>query len=160
MYHKYRNGVVSMKSCFLFGHADCPDDILLRIEAAIEKIYVQREVSVFYVGDRGRFDSLAATAVKRVKLRHPDIQLHLLLAYHPGERTVNLTDGFDGSYYPPLEGMPRQYAIVRANKFMIGCADAFICYVKHLGNTRKLLEYAQKRQKKEGVPIENVAEED
>ena len=118
-----------MKSCFLFGHADCPDDILLRIEAAIEKIYVQREVSVFYVGDRGRFDSLAATAVKRVKLRHPDIQLHLLLAYHPGERTVNLTDGFDGSYYPPLEGVPRQYAIVRANKFMIGCADAFICYI-------------------------------
>ena len=43
---------------------------------------------------------------------------------------------------------------------MIGCADSLICYVKHLGNTRKLLECAQKRQKKEGIPIENVAEED
>ena len=149
-----------MKSCFMFGHADCPDDMLPRIEAAIEDFYAERDVSVFYVGDRGRFDSLAATAVKRAKLRHPDIQLHLLLAYHPGERTVNLSDGFDGSYYPPLEGVPRQYAIVRANKFMIGCADSVICYVKHLGNTRKLLECAQKRQKKEGIPIENVAEED
>ena len=147
------------KICFMFGHADCPDDMLPKIEAAIEEVYEQQEVSVFYVGDRGRFDSLATTAVKRAKMRHPDIQLHLLLAYHPGERAVNLTDGFDGSYYPPLEGVPRQYAIVRANKFMIGCADSFICYVKHLGNTRKLLEYAQKRQQTEGVPIENVAEE-
>ena len=149
-----------MKSCFMFGHADCPDDMLPKIEAAIEEFYVRQGVSVFYVGDRGRFDSLAATAVKRAKLSHPDIQLHLLLAYHPGERAVNLTDGFNGSYYPPLEGVPRQYAIVRANKFMIGCADSLICYVKHLGNAEKLLEYALKRQQKEGITIENVAEED
>lgn len=69
-----------MKSCFMFGHADCPDDMLPRIEAAIEEFYMQREISAFYVGDRGRFDSLAATAVKRAKLRHPDIQLHRRLS--------------------------------------------------------------------------------
>lgn len=46
-----------MKSCFMFGHADCPDDMLPRIEAAIEEFYMQREISAFYVGDRGRFDS-------------------------------------------------------------------------------------------------------
>ena len=149
-----------MKSCFMFGHADCPDDMLPKIEAAIEEFYVRQGVSVFYVGDRGRFDSLAATAVKRAKLSHPDIQLYLLHAFHPGGRAVNLTAGFDPSYYPPLEGVPRQYAIVRANKFMIGCADSLICYVKHLGNAKKLLEYALKRQQKEGITIENVAEED
>lgn len=148
-----------MKSCFLFGHADCPDTILSRIESAIEKLYIQQNVSIFYVGNRGRFDSLAVTAVKRLKLQYPDIQLHLLLSYHPGERIEVLTEGFDGSYYPPLENIPRRFAIVRANKFMISTADAIICYVKHAGNARALLDYSLRRQKKEGITVENVAEE-
>jgi hypothetical protein len=70
----------------------------------------------------------------------------------------DLTDEFDNSYYPPLENVPRKYAIVRANQYMIDTADSIICYVKHIGNTRNLLEYAQRRQKKEGIVIENVAE--
>lgn len=144
-----------MKSCFMFGHSDCPDNMLPQIEKAIVKCY-SKEVTAFYVGSRGRFDSLAASAVKQVKQQHPDIKLYLLLAYHPGERAINLTDGFDGSYYPPLENVPRPYAIVRSNQYMIDNSDYLICYVKHIGNTRNLLEYAQKR--KESGYIENVAE--
>ena len=41
---------------------------------------------------------------------------------------------------------------------MIDTTDFLICYVKHFGNTRNLLEYAQ-RKKKDGVHIENVAED-
>lgn len=145
-----------MKSCFMFGHADCPDNMLPKIEEAIVNCY-SKGVTVFYVGSRGRFDSLAATAVKRVKQQHSDIRLYLLLAYHPGERPVDLWGGFDGSYYPPLENVPRPYAIVRGNQYMVDNSDYLICYVKHIGNTRNLLEYAQRR-KKEGVHIENVAE--
>ena len=144
-----------MKSCFMFGHADCPDTMLPKIEEAIVKCY-SKEVTAFYVGNRGRFDSLAASAVKQVKQQHPDIKLYLLLAYHPGERAVNLTDGFDGSYYPPLENVPRPYAIVRGNQYMVDNSDYLICYAKHIGNTRNLLEYAQKR--KGCGSIENVAE--
>jgi hypothetical protein len=143
----------------MFGHADCPDSIMPRIEAAIEVQYMIHGVCNFYVGNRGRFDSLVAMAAKRVKQRHPDLKLYLVLAYHPGERSVDLTDGFDNSFYPTLEGVPRQYAIVRANKYMVDTADTIICYVKHIGNTRNLLEYAQRRQKKEGIIIENVAED-
>lgn len=144
-----------MKSCFMFGHSDCPEPMLPKIEEAIVKCY-STGVLHFYVGNRGRFDSLAASAVKRAKQRYPDIKLYLLLAYHPGERAVNLTDGFDGSYYPPLENVPRPYAIVRSNQYMVVKSDYLICYVKHIGNTRNLLEYAQKR--KERGCIENVAE--
>lgn len=147
-----------MKSCFMFGHADCPDNIIPRIEAAIEDQYINNGITVFYVGNRGRFDSIAAVACKLVKQRHPEIRLYLLLTYHPGERAVDLIDGFDNSYYPPLEGTPRQYAIVKANRYMVDTADSIICYVKHIGNTRNLLEYAQRRQKKDGINIENVAE--
>lgn len=147
-----------MKACFLFGHADCPDDVLPQIEEAVERQYINNSTRFFYVGNRGRFDALAATAVARVKKRHGDIQLHLVLAYHPSERSVDLWGGFDSSYYPPLEGTPKAYAIVKANQYMVDAADSVICYVRHIGNTRKLLEYAQRRQKKGGLFIENVAE--
>lgn len=144
--------------CFMFGHANCPDSILPKLEQSIEACYAKYNIRCFYVGNRGHFDSLATTAVKRAKLRHNDIRLYLLLAYHPAERAVNLSPGFDGSYYPSLENVPRQFAIVRANQHMADIADCIICYVRHMGNARNLLEHAQQRQKKRGVPIENVAE--
>ena len=146
------------KVCFMFGHATTPYDALPLIEAAAERQYVDQGIRTFIVGNRGSFDGYAATAIKALKRRHKDISLLLLLAYHPSERAVDLTDGFDNSYYPPLENCPRQYAIVRANRYMVDTADSIICYVKHIGNTRNLLEYAQRRQKKEGITIENVAE--
>lgn len=142
-----------MKSCFMFGHADCPDSMLPKIEEAIVNCY-SNGVTAFYVGSRGRFDRLAATAVKRVKQQYSNIRLYLLLAYHPAERPVDPWDGFDGSYYPPFENVPRPFAIVRCNQYMVDNSDYLICYVKHVGNTRNLLEYAQKR--KECSNIENV----
>jgi len=147
------------KVCFMFGHATTPYDAVNLIEAAAERQYQEQGIRTFIVGNRGNFDSYAATAIKRLKRKYDDISLLLLLAYHPAERPVHLTEGFDNSYYPPLEGVPRQYAIVRANKFMVDAADSIICYVNQIGNTRKLLEQAQKRQKREGIPIENVAED-
>ena len=146
------------KVCFMFGHATTPQDALPLIEAAAEQQYHEQGIRTFIVGNRGCFDGYAATAIKSLKKRRTDISLLLLLAYHPGERAADLTDGFDNSYYPPLEGTPRQYAIVRANRYMVDTADSIICYVKHIGNTRNLLEYAERRQKKEGITIENVAE--
>lgn len=146
-----------MKTCFMFGHADAPDAIIPKLAEAIEYYYTELRVTTFYVGNRGRFDSLAASAVLRAKKRHTDMKLYLLLAYHPAERPVDLSEGFDGSYYPPLEGTPRQYTIVKSNRYMVSAADAIICYVFRAGNTRKLLDYAQRR-KKHGVLIENLAE--
>lgn len=146
-----------VKSCFMFGHADCPDSMLPRIEEAVDRCYSKYGITAFYVGNRGRFDRLAAAAVKHAKQQYPDIALYLLLAYHPAEHPVDPQSGFDGSYYPPLEHIPRQYAIVKTNQYMVDAADWLICYVTHPGNTRNLLEYAQK-SRKGGTPIENVAE--
>ena len=145
------------KVCFMFGHATTPYDAISLIEAAAEKQYNEYYIRTFIVGNRGNFDSHAATAIKNLKKKYGDISLLLLLAYHPAERPVHLTEGFDNSYYPPLEGVPRQYAIVRANQFMVDTADSIICYVNRIGNTRKLLEQAERRQKKENILIENVA---
>lgn len=142
----------------MFGHADCPESMLPNIAEAVERCYSSHGISDFYVGNRGQFDRLAAIAVKQAKQRHADICLYLLLAYHPAERVVDLRSSFDGSFYPSLENVPRRYAIVHANRYMADTSDYIICYVRHAGNTNSLLKYAQKR-KREGIPIENVAED-
>ena len=152
-------GCFLVKCCFMFGHSTTPYDTIALIEAAAERQYKEQGIRTFIVGNRGSFDSYAATAIKHLKQKYDDVSLLLLLAYHPAERPVQLSEAFDGSYYPPLEGVPRQYAIVRANKYMVDAADSIICYVNQIGNTRKLLEQAQKRHMKEGIPIENVAED-
>ena len=143
-----------MKSCFLFGHADCPDHVLPRLEQSIE-IAVSNGVTNFYVGKRGAFDCLAATAVKRAKQKFPGVRLYLLLAYHPAERAPESSDGFDGTYYPLEKTPPRRFAIVRANEAMLRQADHVICYVDHVGNTRKLFAIAQERRE---LTIDNIAE--
>ena len=146
--------MVFMKSCFLFGHADCPDQVLPRLEQAIETA-VSNGVTGFYVGNRGAFDRLVATAVKRAKKKFPEVRLYLLLAYHPAERPQELSEGFDGTYYPLEKAPPRRFSIVRANEAMLRQAEYVICYVNHVGNTRKLFAVAQKRRE---LTIDNIAE--
>ncbi len=143
------------KSCFLFGNADTPKSILPSLEQAIEEEY-SKGITVFYVGHHGDFDQLAATALRAVKRRYSEITLMLVLAYHPAERAVELPLGFDGSFYPPLENIPRRYAIVRANQYMVKSVDSIICCVRHYGNAEKLLEYAHTQVSEERLFINRL----
>ena len=147
-----------MKSCFLFGRSDAPQDLQSAIEAAVERQYFNLGIRQYYVGAYGSFDRMAASALSAVKKRHNDISVYLLLPYHPADRPVEASKGFDGTYYPPLEKVPKRYAIVRANRQMIETCDGVICYANHIGNTRTLLEYARRRAKKGTLQMENLAE--
>ena len=136
-----------MKSCFFIGHREADERLLPKLTAAIERLITEEQVSFFYVGGYGGFDRIAATAVMRMKLQHPEITLMLILPYHPGERPIETPNGFDGTYYPEgLEKVPRRYAIVRANEIMAKQSDWLISYVRHgASNSRRILEYAQKQ---------------
>lgn len=67
----------------------------------------------FYLGGYGDFDRIAAAAVRRQKATYPDIEAVLVLAYL--DREIDVTS-YDESTYPPLEDVPRRYAIVRRNE--------------------------------------------
>lgn len=146
------------KVCFLFGNSAAPYDVIPLIEQAAERHYLEHGIRAFILGNRGNFDSYAATAIISLKQKYRDISLILLLAYHPGERPFELPDGFDTSFYPPLENVPRRYAIARANKYMIDTADSIICYVKYVGNCRKLLEYVSRHRNKTNMIIEDITD--
>lgn len=143
-----------MKSCFLFGHADTPQAVLPDLMNAIEH-EISKGVTAFYVGYHGNFDRMAAAALRTAKKQHPEITLTLVLAYHPAERRTELPDGFDGTFYPPLEKTPRRFALVKANQYMVQNSDGIVCYVRHFGNSRNLLEYAIRR---EHLSVNNLAD--
>lgn len=147
-----------MKSCFMFGHRIVPDTIQEQLIQAAGRLYQEKGVTIFYVGGYGMFDSCAAAAVKVVRERFPEISLYRVIPYHPAARPAILPDGYDGSFYPPPEGVPQRYAIVRANQYMVKTCDAIICYVKHCGNSKALLELAMKRARNSSLIVENIAQ--
>lgn len=148
------------KSCFFIGHREADERLLPRLELAINQLITEENVHYFYVGGYGGFDRIAATAVKKAKLRYPDITLMLVLPYHPAERPFDTPNGFDGTYYPDgLESTPRRYAIVRTNRIMVDSCDWLVCYVRHsASNSRNLLEYAERRKEKGLIQIVNIGE--
>ena len=92
---------MSQKSCFFIGHRETPEEIYPVLCAAVEEHIVRYGVTEFIVGRYGCFDGLAAKAVKTAKQTHPEVELTLLLPYHPAERPIPVPDGFDSTYYPP-----------------------------------------------------------
>ncbi len=112
---------------------------------------------LFYVGYHGGFDRIAAAALRSAKQHHAEIGAYLLLSYHPAEQAVALPKDFDGSFFPLIPRVPRRFAIVQSNKYMVNTVDSIICYVCHPGNTRNLLEYAQRRN---SLRIRNIASQE
>ncbi len=139
---------MNTKICFFIGHRDAPREIYPMLCDVIEEHIVSHGVKEFIVGHYGNFDAMSARAVINAKSKYPDITLTLLLPYHPSLRKTNLPTGFDSSLYPEeLDGVPKRYAIVRANKSMIERADHLIAYVRHIAsNAYNIVEYAEKRR--------------
>ena len=106
---------------------------------------IEGGADTFYLGGYGDFDSLAAAAVRRQKATYPHIEAVLVLAYL--NREVDATR-YDNTTYPPLENVPRRYAIVRRNEWMVRESGVVISGVTHKwGGAAKTLDYARRKQK-------------
>ena len=138
------------RSCFFIGHREAPEDIASTLASEVRRHITELGVTEFIVGHYGRFDSMSGQAVIAAKREFPYIRLLLLIPYHPAEAPVDLPEGYDGTYYPPgMESVPRRFAIVRANRYMVDHTDYLIAYAWHpASNARELVEYAETRQKR------------
>ena len=146
-----------MATCFFIGHRNAPETLRPLLDAAVERHIAEYGVTEFVAGHYGRFDYMAAAAVRTAKTRHPDITLVLLLPYYPFPYD---TEGYDSTYYPEgMENVPKPFAIVRANEYMIRASDYLICYDRgRIGKTRDFVELARKRERKGLIHVENLAE--
>lgn len=146
-----------MKTCFMFGHANTPP-IHEALVQALDTAYQDFGIRRFVVGSRGDFDrQRAIPALQSLKERYDDLEIQRLIAYHPAlgrDESLDVPSVFDSTYYPDgMETVPLPYCIRRANEMMVKEADLIVCYVCHFGNTRELLEYAERKK----IPCMNLA---
>lgn len=136
------------KTCFFIGNRHTPSDIKAQLAGAVERHISEYGVNTFTVGHYGGFDYMVQGVLSEAKTRHTDIELYLLAPYALTQKR-DIPESFDGSFYPEgLEKVPFRYAIVQANKYMVQNSDYLISYCHHIGNTRNIVEYAQRREKK------------
>ena len=130
------------------GNRHAPADIKGQLAETVEKHITVYGVNTFTVGHYGAFDSMAIGVLRELKKRYPDIVLYLLAPYALTQKR-DVPENFNGSFYPEgLEKVPFRYAIVQANRYMVQNSDYLISYCRHIGNTRKIVEYAQRLEKK------------
>ena len=107
---------------------------------------IEQGATTFYLGGYCAFDGLAASVLRKEKKNHPWIERILVLAYLNGRQDAV---GYDGSVYPELEKIPRRFAILHRNRWMVQSADVVVAYVLHdWGGAATTLRYAKQKRKR------------
>lgn len=135
-----------MKSVTFCGHAEVanPDAVRSWLTATVERL-IRQDMRTFYLGGYGAFDRMAASVVWELKRSYPQIVSVLVLPYLDREMD---TRGYDTTVYPPLETVPRKFAISKRNEWMVDAANVIVAYVTHdWGGATKTLEYARRKKK-------------
>ena len=149
----------SWNTCFFIGHREAGEIVSPALIQAVERHITEYGVREFVVGHYGGFDNLAASVVREAKKSCPEVTLSLLLPYHPHDLSIPSLKEFDNTFYPPgMENVPKRAAIIRANRYMVEHSTHLIAYVWHAASqSKELLEYARKREKRGWIHIENLA---
>ena len=129
------------------GHGDetYSDEIRKKLNDTIEELIIQG-AEEFLLGGYGKFDRMAATAVKAQKKKYPHIKSVLVVPYINRSFDKEL---YDYSEYPPLENTPKRFTILKRNEYMVNRSDIVIAYVSHSwGGAAKTFDYALRKKKK------------
>ena len=62
-----------MSACTFFGHGDCPETKYSNILQAIQNLIKEKNITTFYVGTQGNFDSLVYRALCCLRADYPQI---------------------------------------------------------------------------------------
>ena len=119
------------------------------VAAALAKIIddlIAEGADEFLLGGYGEFDTIAAVAIRNAKKNYPGIRSTLVIPYIDRDYDPAL---YDGSLYPPLETVPRRYAISKRNEWMVANSDVVIACIQHSwGGAATTLKYAERKHKR------------
>lgn len=134
-----------MKTCTFIGHRDCPSSVKAILKETIIKLIEEEDVTNFYVGNQGSFDSMVLSVLREIKPEY-NIRYNVVLAYMPVEKKEDdMIDYSETIVFP--EDVPKRFAISARNKWMIKQSDFLVAYVvKDFSNAYKFLEYAKKKK--------------
>ena len=129
------------------GHSEVShmEEVRFWLLETLEQL-IAEGAETFYLGGYGAFDLLAASVIWQLKGRYPEIRSILVLPYP--DRKVNCTR-YDGTVYPPMENVPKRFAITHRNRWMADRSDVVLAYVLHRwGGAAAMLGYAERRGKR------------
>ena len=115
----------------------------------------------FLLGGYGGFDTFAYDCCKLYKKEHPRARLIFVTPYITEDYQRNhLKDAerkFDEIIYPDIENVPKKFAILYRNRYMMECADLVVAYItREFGGAFTSFRYA----KKLGKNIVNLGEKE
>lgn len=152
---------IFMLICTFVGHTEVYAPIRDRLSHTIAESLKNIDEAIFYVGGRGEFDRMAASAVRATKRLYgdKDIRLYLVEPYMSEQLNRNkeyYEQFYDGIIIPDeLIDVHPKAAITKRNRLMVDWSDLIIAYVyRNFGGAFQTLRYAQRMQKR----IFNLAE--
>ena len=134
------------------GHSNCLflDEEKEKLKQILIKEIGKNPTCKFYLGGYGDFDSLCLRTLRELKTDFPDIELLFITPYLDSNYSkLELAKYYyDDIIFPPIESVPRKFAILKRNEWMVDSADLVIAYVKYSwGGAAKTLEYAKRKKK-------------
>ena len=141
------------------GHSNClfSDEEKEELKQLLIKEIRKNPTCKFYLGGYGDFDSLCLRTLRELKTDFPNIVLLFITPYlDKNFSKLELAKYYyDDVIFPPIENVPRKFAILKRNEWMVDSADLVIAYVKYSwGGAAKTVEYAKRKK----VPIINIAQ--
>ena len=128
------------------------------VKKKMRRLAVGRERVSCYFGGYGEFDAIALSACRAVQKECGNIELVYVAPYMTLSEQAKIKEMralrlYDSFLYPPIEGVPPRFAIIKRNEWMMASADLVIAYVKRSsgGAYRALL--AAKRKRKDIINI-------
>ena len=122
------------------------DKIRKHLYDTIETL-INQGANEFLLGGYGAFDLLAAHIVKDLKTKYPNIKSINVIPYIDREFDSDL---YDCSEYPPIENVPKRFAILKRNEWMVNrSARVIAVYNGQKSGTKNTIDYANRV----GVPV-------
>ena len=134
------------------GHSDFlfSDDVKQQLKNILLNEIRKNPTCKFYLGGYGDFDGLCLRTLKELKNDFPEIELIFITPYL--DKNYSKLEFakyyYDEVIFPPLENVPRKFAILKRNEWMVDEADLVLSYVTYSwGGAAKTLEYARRKKK-------------
>ena len=134
------------------GHSNClfNNDVKEQLKNILQNEIIKNPTCKFYLGGYGDFDGFCLRTLKALKTNFPKIELIFITPYL--DKNYSKLEfakyHYDDVIFPPLESVPRKFAILKRNEWMVNEADLVIAYVMYSwGGAAKTLEYAKRKKK-------------
>ena len=116
-------------TCTFFGHRSVPKEIEPILRSTLINLIEKHNAKLFYVGNHGEFDCMVYRTLKDLAQTYP-ITYRVVLAYILSKKSEYSLYDDDVTIIPNnIETVPKRFAIIFRNKWMIRQSDCVITYV-------------------------------